>query len=49
MKQMSILYYSKNKIEVLTSKIIITIMAKIIKNIKLPRAKKNRKSNKNKN
>ena len=40
MKQMSILYYNKNKIEILTSTIIITIMAKIIKIIKLPREKK---------
>ena len=37
---MSILYYNKNKIKVLTSKIIITIMPKIVKIIKLPREKK---------
>ena len=47
---MSILYYNNSNIEVLTSKIIITIMAKIGKIIKLPQEKKiNRKANKNKN
>ena len=40
MKQMSILYYNNSNIEVLTSKIIITIVAKIGKIIKLPREKK---------
>ena len=37
---MSILYYNNSNIEVLTSKIIISIMAKIGKIIKLPREKK---------
>ena len=40
MKQMNILYYNNSNIEVLTSKIIITIVAKIKKFIKLPREKK---------
>ena len=39
MKQMNIPYYNNSNIEVLTSKIIITITAKIIKIIKLPREK----------
>ena len=37
---MGILYHNNNKIEVLTSKIIITIMAKKVKIIKSPREKK---------
>ena len=37
---MSIHYYNNSNIEVLTSKIIITIMPKIVKIIKLPREKK---------
>ena len=40
MKNMSIHYYNNSNIEVLTSKIIITIMPKIVKIIKLPWEKK---------
>ena len=43
MKQMNILYYNNNNIEVLTSKIIITITAKIIKLINYPEKKNTKK------
>ena len=51
MKQINTPYYNISNIEVLASKIIITITTKIIKIIKLPREKIqkiNKKANKNK-
>ena len=53
MKYINTLYYNNINIEGLTSKNIITIIAKIIKIIKLPRGKKleniNKRENKKKN
>ena len=45
-KHIKTFYYNNNNIEVLASKIIITIIATIIKNIKLPKEKKLKNINK---
>ena len=46
MKHINTFYYNNRNIETLISKIIITITAKTIKNIKLPREKKLKNINK---